>query len=223
VGLGCVTQDVDDDELGLGGLVVNGLFGGFEGGEERGVGFGELLGERHGGGGAERAGGRGKGEAGEQERRGGEGEECPHGFAQAKSQAKNLKIHGLKPAGVSVWSYKTKKGTRWAFEARYKTDTEVIKKQRRGFPSKPTCISAATQGVSFPQTISDPKKSVCFSDLIGAYISGLEGKVAETSRANYFHLLTLYPDKTSYQLLCEQILRSTQNQLSWSLNSTSAL
>jgi hypothetical protein len=72
---------------------------------------------------------------------------------QAKSQAKNLKIQRLKPAGVSVWSYKTKKGTRWAYEARYKTDTEVIEKQKRGFPSKPTCISAATQAASFSQTI----------------------------------------------------------------------
>lgn len=125
---------------------------------------------------------------------------------QAKSQAKNLKIQGLKPDGVSVWSYKTKKGTRWAYEARYKTATEVIKKQKRGFPSKPTCFSAATQAISFPQTISDPKKSVCFSDLIGAYISALEGRVAETSRANYFHLLTLY---TPHSLLIKGVSEIT--------------
>jgi integrase len=113
-------------------------------------------------------------------------------LTQAKNQANNWKIDGLKPSGVSIWSYKTKKGTRWAFEARYKSGTEVIKKQKRGFFSKPECISASTQVFTSSQAISDRREPLCFSDLIERYVSDLEGKVAETSRANYFHLLNLY-------------------------------
>lgn len=112
---------------------------------------------------------------------------------QAKKASKNQKIQGLQPSGVSIWSYRTSKQTRWAYEARYKTASGVVKIQKRGFRTKPECITALNDKPDSKRAQNTQNVSVfTFSELLGKYLLDLEGKVAEGTRTNYFHLLRLY-------------------------------
>jgi integrase len=120
---------------------------------------------------------------------------------QAKTQAKKAKIEGISPDGVSIWSYKTKKGTRWAFEVRYKTSEGVIKRQIRGFVSKPACLKAISESGASSHSSTNRNASQSFKELIETYISDLVSKVSESTRANYLHLLLLY---TPYELLIKE-------------------
>ena len=92
--------------------------------------------------------------------------------------------------GVSIWSYKTSAGARWAFELRLLEKGEIRKVQRRGFLNKPAAMEAATH-LEF-EGKSTPAASVTFEQLLLDYVSQLSGTICETSRANYYHLVSLY-------------------------------
>jgi integrase len=117
---------------------------------------------------------------------------------QAKSQAKSSKT-SIKPPkyrvsnGISIWSYKTKQGVRWACETRQIIDGELKKVQRRGFASKPVAMEAALSKES-PQLNRELRQPLrpTFGSVFHEYIDSLFGSVAENTRANYFHLVTLY-------------------------------
>lgn len=114
---------------------------------------------------------------------------------QAKKQAKLQEIRDLQPSGASIWSYKIKKGTRWAFELRFAVNGSVVKYQKRGFTSKPICLAAS-------QTFSarlDETKTLTVSSLLDKYSEHLEGRVSETTRANYMHLIRLYLPSSLYK------------------------